>query len=338
MFQRISEYLLRPLATNLPLFLTTFVVLAWETLHNLAGSGVSFNTHPTWFDAMARAAIYLTYSWAIAAAVTATGKRWAKVLAYAVLLSLFAVERFLGSLFAMEISPFVLTLLGETTPEESQSFVHTFVLSSVAMRVYAKIALAIAFCAAAEWAFRRFATPIMKGKRCHCQSLGSLVGLVLLAGLGCGIITYAQLLTCDSIDNVDRWRHHAICLPNDAFTNTLYAVKGVTVSGQELNRAIAATAQREAHYALANPNEDLNVVLVIGESYIKRHAQIYGYALPTTPQLEKEKRAGRLTVFTDAVTTHRYTSQVIRKLLSCNDLNSEWGGVNGMMRPTFLPS
>lgn len=48
-------------------------------------------------------------------------------------------------------------------------------------------------------------------------------------------------------------------------------------------------------------------VLILGESYNKHHAALYGYPLPTTPRLSQEEAAGRLYPFTDVVSPANFT-------------------------------
>ena len=43
--------------------------------------------------------------------------------------------------------------------------------------------------------------------------------------------------------------------------------------------------------------DSVDVVFVIGESFIKWHSSLYGYRLPTSPVLDEELRRGRLAVF-----------------------------------------
>ncbi|MCR4853584.1 MAG: lipid A phosphoethanolamine transferase [Prevotella sp.] len=69
-----------------------------------------------------------------------------------------------------------------------------------------------------------------------------------------------------------------------------------------------------------------NVVLIIGESFNRHHAQLYGYAKPTTPrQLERAKR-GELTVFNDVVAPWNLTSFVFKHMFSFYSVgdSGEW--------------
>lgn len=58
------------------------------------------------------------------------------------------------------------------------------------------------------------------------------------------------------------------------------------------------------------------IVLIIGESFNRHHAQLYGYPLPTTPwQLQAEKDSS-LVAFTDVVAPFHQTSEVFKTLFS----------------------
>ncbi len=63
------------------------------------------------------------------------------------------------------------------------------------------------------------------------------------------------------------------------------------------------------------------IVLIIGESYSKHHAQLYGYPLPTTPHQVERLKEGRLFRFDDVVSTNNYTDHVFKELFSSKVVN-----------------
>jgi len=66
------------------------------------------------------------------------------------------------------------------------------------------------------------------------------------------------------------------------------------------------------------------LILIIGESYNKYHAQIYNESyLPTTPRLSALKEKGNLCVFTDAVTSYNLTSFAFRSIFSMSASDEE---------------
>lgn len=67
-----------------------------------------------------------------------------------------------------------------------------------------------------------------------------------------------------------------------------------------------------------------NIILIIGESHIKKHSSLYGYPLPTNPLMEKEK--DNLYIFNDVITPINSTNQVFEEILSVSSTNdsTEW--------------
>jgi heptose-I-phosphate ethanolaminephosphotransferase len=99
----------------------------------------------------------------------------------------------------------------------------------------------------------------------------------------------------------------------------------MSIAEKEMSRVIRLAEQIELLPQDTN-DDSLNVIVVIGESYIREHAAIYGYPLQTTPFLSREQQEGRLFVFTDMVSPYNQTTRVIRNLLSCNSLghHEDW--------------
>lgn len=70
---------------------------------------------------------------------------------------------------------------------------------------------------------------------------------------------------------------------SDVYTNLLYSLYAPRVAQKECRKAIQLSYNLTDHSKSAN--DSLNVVLIIGESYIKYHSPLYGYQLNTTPNL-----------------------------------------------------
>ena len=130
--------------------------------------------------------------------------------------------------------------------------------------------------------------------------------------------SYIQLFACEEMNEVDEWRSH-MRNPDDTFTKILVAWCDVRLSEKEIDR-VAWQAEHIDVVPQTEVDDSLNVIFVIGESYIREHTPLYRYPLATTPFLSAEQQAGRLFAFTDAVTPYIYTTRVIRNLLCCNSL------------------
>ena len=79
-----------------------------------------------------------------------------------------------------------------------------------------------------------------------------------------------------------------------------------------------------------------NIVLIIGESYNKRHSQLYGYDLPTTPYQAAFKRNGSLVEFTDVVTPWNVTSNAFKSFLSTHSVDQKGSWADGVLFPALF--
>lgn len=96
--------------------------------------------------------------------------------------------------------------------------------------------------------------------------------------------------------------------------------------------------QREAMRSTAQGDAELdfNVVVVVGESFIRSHSQLYGYYLPTNPRLQAERDAGRLIVYDDVTTTANFTTPSLRNLFNLNDLKAGEQWYDGVYFPLLM--
>ena len=238
-----------------------------------------------------------------------------KALAYVIIYVLFTTEITLEWIFGMNISPIVITLLVETNARESEEFLESMldkpqlwqvslcVISMAILNVIAeKNRLRIN-----EWVQGRKTILVLK-----------TIATILLVG---GIVFsyhYVKLFQCDEMNEVDEWRSH-MRNPDDLVTKVVVSFYDMSIAEKEMSRVITLAEQVEVEKQEAM-DDSLNVIVVIGESYIREHAALYGYPLPTTPFLSQEQKAGRLFVFKDMVSPYNQTTRSIRNLLSCNSL------------------
>ena len=272
-------------------------------------------------------AAYL-FSWIIAR----SGKTWVRVTAYVVLLVLFAVDIFLIERFGMAISPTMLILLAETNRQESAEFVKTFMGWNDNKAVYSAIFLAIAAIGIFEKVYRGKALSWLRNNLLRWKWVVAILAVGILCKLGIGIAslgTYYRMFQCEDSDALAMWSEESPC---DPLSNTIYAFYGIQVSKAETNRAVEISLLRDE--AVQCDEDSITVLLVIGESYIKQHASLYGYALNTTPNLCREQALGNLYVFNDVCAPFNQTTLVMKNLLSCNSISD---GESWSAAP-FMPS
>lgn len=277
-------------------------------------SSVTKNPIPRWM-------LIFLHAYMLAAVVTFSKSKVVKALAYIVIYVLFTTEITLEWIFGMNISPNVIMLFVETNARESKEFLESMLdkpqLWQVPLCVAGMIVLNIIVeknrLRVNQWCKGPKTTKVLRG-----------IAIILLVG---GVIfsyNYVKLFLCDEMNEVDEWRSH-MRNPDDLVTKVVVSFYDMSIAEKEMSRVITLAEQVEALPQSAS-NDSLNVIVVIGESYIREHAALYGYPLQTTPFLSHEQKEGRLFVFTDMVSPYNQTTRVIRNLLSCNSLghHEDW--------------
>lgn len=133
----------------------------------------------------------------------------------------------------------------------------------------------------------------------------------------------SELFQCRSLKDIEKWSSQYNEYYYDYYTRTIYSLFAPYVVSKEIRRGIEVTKEASGSNSCSKaPNDTLKITLVIGESYIKSHASIYGYPLNTTPTLKKEVEKGNLFVFKDVITPYNATSLAVKNVLSCNNLST----------------
>jgi heptose-I-phosphate ethanolaminephosphotransferase len=241
-----------------------------------------------------------------------------KVLAYVIIYVLFTTEITLEWIFGMNISPSVITLLVETNARESEEFLESMLDKPQLWQVpLCVVCMAILNVMAEKNRLR--INEWIQGHR-TILVLKTIATILLVGGIVFSY-HYVKLFMCDEMNEVDEWRSH-MRNPDDLVTKVVVSFYDMSIAEKEMSRVITL-AESLPHFSHPRTPQDdsLNLIVVIGESYIREHAALYGYPLQTTPFLSREQHEGRLFVFTDMVSPYNQTTRVIRNLLSCNSLS-----------------
>ena len=223
-----------------------------------------------------------------------------------------------------------LVLVLQTDAREAGSFVRQFVTPARIAGAAGYLLLLVAMVWLSVW--RGGSAWLLRSRRVACVlcALGlsaAAVGFVRLAGL-------ARIFTFSDLAEFEQWySRESTVAPGlyrlaewnngDALSCQLFAWRGLWLNTRELPRWEAVQRQvigrRVPHAAEA---DSVNIVVVIGESFIKRHSSLYGYCLATNPRLQAEADSGRLAVFTDWISPANFTAAALRNLLNLNDLSA----------------
>lgn len=302
-----------PIIRQWPFFVCFFVMIGFTTLKSMIANIVNpqyFAGLITWQLPLALCVTYLA-----TCIVHFFRKTWVKVVMYAIGVALFMLYMFLWRVFGLYIQPMVVTLLVETNQREASEFLHTFLLSPGGITAIAASVVMVALIVGLEKCREAVSARFVHVKWRNYV----LVPLLALIAVGAyQTKTYGRLATMRTVEDAPLTGD---TFSFDAVTSVAYSVLSIPVAQREYDEALL-TNTNIAEKPLVEDADSLNVIFVIGESYIKRHAGVYGYYLNTTPNIAAEQRQGRMFLFTDVLSPIGSTVQSMKNMLSTNSLNS----------------
>ena len=233
-------------------------------------------------------AVALTLAYGASCIIAATRRRWIKYAFYTIATIALGTFLFIWFNFGTRLTPEILNIVFETDLNETTEFWATFGTSPGTMVALAGMLGYIATIRIAErrWAQRQHHAFTSKTRNI-------LASCAIVACIGYAVVFW--LIAMPFLHGGKQ--RSALNFGCDAVSNTILATYGVKQVGDNTQDAIIATQEAMRSHPICNDQDSLTVVLVIGESYIKHHAQVYGYSLGTTPRLAQEQRHGNLFVF-----------------------------------------
>lgn len=326
-FFKKCNFLVSPIVKQFPFFVVSMGLFGLEALQNIHGLLVTHSNVATWTELLSRIIATFFISYLLTVIVNCIKKTWFKFLAYLFVLFVWSVYMFLRENFGLQISPSIMILLAETTGQETQEFFKSFILTNNGAWLFTRLVLICLASLALEWAYRQKARP-------HIISFlerttGKLVSVFICLCILGGAISFGRccifLTQCNSTDDfihIDSYNW----FPIDPLSRLLYSFYGVHVMNNELITAEGLMEKLVNSDVELNNTDSLNIVLIIGESYIKAHCYLYGYSLNTTPFLQLEKDNGNLFVFNNVVTPFNITTLAMKNALCANCVaeNESW--------------
>lgn len=252
--------------------------------------------------------------------------RIVKIVFYALLSTLALTDIFLRLAFGQQFSPTVILLLGETNHHESAEFINTFILGQHGIIILLILCCIISGIILLE---RRTESIVKSISKWHIsiKIIGSLLFAYLLIAGGWKARIYYTLLSNPTRMELEEWatsNKSGAC--TDLITCAAYSFVGANSLCNDIK--IAKQTSQKVCDTTARVEEDstFTIVYVLGESFIKYHSSLYGYANDTNPRLKQEQNAGNLYVFNDVVTPYNRTSFTMKNTFSCNSqaANEHW--------------
>ncbi len=321
----------RVVVAELPLFL--FATFAWgiEAVRNYEGL-LRLDADVTVWEYIGRISMTTPLAFLLCLFSFYT-KRLGRFLSFAFVLCTTLLVVCVRELASMEICAAALQLILETNPTEASSFFYIYIVS---WRTVFFLCVFICLTAGIVWTIHFWKRNRHRWEHKLNIPLSIICGITLL---GTGLFaTYTMLLLhAAGSNNAARWAIvRSVPSPHDPITKTALAIYSLKQEHNNVRRCIQTSAQYSNNELSGTESDSLNIILVIGESYIRSHCALYGYPLPTTSRMQKEIEARRLFVFNDAVTPATMTFQALREMLFIKPDNRPW--YEGVFLPVIFKS
>ena len=261
---------------------------------------------------------------------------WVRALLYVVLYSVALIDMFCYVKFESTLTPTMLMLFNETTKQESEEFLASYLNWEVITSYVGWILLLIL--THIVWIFLRKQLGKMSN-RIILPKVNDIIPMACKAVLGIVVVwllvdAYNQcwdnkeamkrLFSHSTIGQVEheltRKDRAELYLPIYRLMFSVYANNLADHQIVQLEASSQKVQIDSCSYRVPN------IVLVIGESYNKHHSQLYGYNMPTTPRQVAMAKEGSLVPFTDVVAPWNLTSYVFKNILSLQAVgdSAEW--------------
>ena len=251
---------------------------------------------------------------------------WLRALLYVILYSVALVDMFCYVKFESTLTPTMLMLFGETTKQESEEFLSSYLNWDIITSYVGWILLLIL--AHILWTVLRKVLCNIRN-RMILPKINEMVPMVCkaIAGVIVGWLLIDSYTQCwdnkvamkriFSYDTVGQVEHELTRKDKAEFYLPIYRLAFSVYANQLADNQIVQLEAASEKIKIDSCSYRVpNIVLIIGESYNKHHSQLYGYNMPTTPRQIKLAKEGSLVPFTDVVAPWNLTSYVFKNILS----------------------
>lgn len=318
-----------PLCREWPLIALVTLLLGSSSHWVLHSVPTCHSSYPVSWITRFGVAFMLAYLWGILTLITPPKalKRLLRGIIIAFSALLFLTEGVVFEIWKLHISPALLSLAAETNHKEVTDIIdvlfnaapfHTGLAVTAGL-----IALFFVACKFRERINRRV-KHLLFNLKIHFP-FKALTALLTVAMLGAGVtysLRFSGIYRAQSVGALATWVVHSheqqeSC---DNLSRLLFALRSLSLAEKE-TRGWARVQQRflESGKATTQAGDSLQVVCIIGESFIRSHSSLYGYPLPTNPRLERlahSTQGDTLVCFTDMATFTPRTSESLRDIFA----------------------
>lgn len=237
-----------------------------------------------------------------------------RLLMYSFVLLLLLTYLFLKISFGTNISPLLITMIAETNYQESSEFIYNYIFSKASW-----ISLFIVgFILFLAWIGEKRKIKIIISNH-RIVSILIIISMIITIF---NIRILKSLIDCKNMNEVNTWYENYYPYAMDNISTLMYSLYIPHITSTEIENAIQLTEKATEEKVEICTQDSLNVIFVLGESYIKYHAHLYGYPLSTTPYMDKELENGNLYVFQDMISPYNSTTQAVKNILCTNSISN----------------
>lgn len=210
-------------------------------------------------------------------------------------------QGFLMYHFRRHIDAFTLQLVRESSPRESSEFLHTYLLTPSGACA-ATVLLLLGLC------YLKGVRKVKEIPAWPTRLQGRVAMGIALAAVGAQ--TYFFWGTAEEC--------YAKAQGTPIKCNAFFTLRQSVLQMKEYEQDIRTCAAQLAQLPPDQPctGTEPDVVLIIGESFIKKHSCLYGYSLPTNPRLQTRLKEGGLFLFNDVIAPINNTTYSLQYFLS----------------------
>lgn len=255
---------------------------------------------------------------------------WAKRVIYFLFYLLVVVDVYCFVKFDTTITPTMLLLVGETDSREATEFLESYLTPDVVFSRlgWVLLVMVVHIIWAQVWRNRKKCLAWIKAKwnfdlknavRWHLAEpwLGLIMLVLFVVSAANCIADKAAFLRLMSYDNIGQVEHELtkkekaqLYLPGYRLMFSIYANE---LTAKQVNKLVDNIDKAKVDSCSFRSR---NIVLIIGESYNRHHAGLYGYDKNTTPRQARRAQKGELIPFSDVVAPWNLTSFVFKYLFS----------------------
>lgn len=266
-------------------------------------------------------------------------RKYMEIFGFFALYVLSVVDAFCVHTFSAKIGPEIVNVMLETNSRESAEFLEKYVNISVLFSGVGLIAtlafLHLFVIYKKNWIKTKVIYLLEYIRKSFNIDYVKIPIMILVVGSILFCFPYrfimVKILAVDNIERMDELINNYTL--NTPTNNMLFSLKMRRLSEKDLG-VLAENVHKMSIDSCSY--RSTNIVLVIGESYIKGHSQLYGYDKHTTPQQVKWNRTGRLVAFSDVVSPSNLTSIVFKNSFSLHSIGAKSNWSSSSLFPVLF--